>query len=137
MNIYYIKMEVSEKMNNTNETNKIESELNKKFELLNIKEINEKDYIIKVYQISEIESNNVNISKSICKIKIENNSETILGIGCLLKFWVHQELYYFLISNEHTIKKDIINNNNIISLYFNGELITSNLNKKKDILKVL
>jgi len=62
MNIYYIKMEVSERMNNTNETNKIESELNKKFEWLNIKEINEKKYVIKVYQISEIEANNENIS---------------------------------------------------------------------------
>ena len=62
MKIYYIKMEVSEKMNNTNETNKIESELNKKFEWLNIKEINEKKYVIKVYQISEIEANNENIS---------------------------------------------------------------------------
>ena len=128
-------MEVSEKMNDANETNKIEMELNKKFESLNIKEINEKEYIIKVYQISEKESNNKNISKSICKIKIETNSETILGIGCLLKIWIHQELYYFLISNEHTIKKDIINNNNIISLYFNGELITSNINNKKRYIK--
>ena len=119
MKIYYIKMEVSEKMNDANETNKIESELNKKFESSNTKEINEKEYIIKIYQISEKESNNKNISKSICKIKIETNYETILGIGCLLKFWINQELYYFLISNEHTIKKDIINNNNIISLYFN------------------
>ena len=59
-------MEVSEKMNDVNETNKIESEFNKKFESLNIKEINGKEYIIKVYQISEIESNNKNISKSIC-----------------------------------------------------------------------
>ena len=128
-------MEVSEKMNNANETNKIEMELNKKFESLNIKEINEKKYIIKVSQISEIESNNENISKSICKIKIETNYETILGIGCLLSFWIHQELYYFLISNEHTIKNDIINNNNIISLYFNGELITSNVYNKKRYIK--
>ena len=126
-------MEVS--MNNVNDTNKIEMELNKKFESSNIKEINEKEYIIKVSQISEKESNNENISKSICKINIETNSETILGIGCLLKFWIHQELYYFLISNEHIIKKDIINNNNIISLYFNGELITSNINNKKRYIK--
>ena len=122
-------------MNNANDTNKIEMELNKKFESLNIKEINEKGYIIKVYQISEKESNNENISKSICKMKIETNSETILGIGCLLKIWIHQELYYFLISNEHIIKKDIINNNNIISLYFNGELIISNINNKKRYIK--
>ena len=87
-------MEASEKMKNANETNKIEMELIKKFESLNTKEINEKEYIIKVSQISEIEYNNENISKSICKIKIETNSETILGIGCLLKFWINQELYY-------------------------------------------
>ena len=128
-------MEVSEKMNNANETNKIEMELNKKFESPNTKEINEKEYIIKVSQISEIKINNGNISKSICKIKIETNSETILGIGCLLQFRIHQELYYFLISNEHTIKNDIINNNNIISLYFNGVFITSNLNNKKRYIK--
>ena len=128
-------MEVSEKMSNVNKTNKIEMELNKNFESPNTKEINEKGYIIKVSQISEIEYNNENISKSICKIKIETNSETILGIGCLLKIWIYQELYYFLISNEHTIKNDIINNNNIISLYFNGELITSNINNKKRYIK--
>ena len=130
-------MEVSEKMNNANEANKIEIEFNKKFESMNIKELNGKEYIIKVSQISEIESNNENISKSICKINIETNYETILGIGCLLKFWIHQELYYFLISNEKTIKKDIINNNNnnIISLYFNGELIISNINNKKRYIK--
>ena len=40
MNIYYIKMEVS--MNDVNEINKIEMELNKKFESPNTKEINEK-----------------------------------------------------------------------------------------------
>ena len=130
-------MEISENMNNANETNKIEMEMNKKFENINLKEINGKEYTIRVSQISEIESNNENITKSICKIKIEAYSEIILGIGCLLKFWIHQELYFFLISNEHTIKKDIINNNNIISLYFNGELITSNINNKKDILKIL
>ena len=128
-------MEASEKIKNANETNKIEMELNKKFESPNKKEINEKEYIIKVYQISEKESNNENISKSICKIKIETNSETILGIGCLLKIWIHQELYYFLISNEKTIKKDIVNNNSIISLYFNGELIASNINNKKRYIK--
>ena len=129
-------MEVSEKMNNPNDTNKIEMEVNKKFESSYIKEINEKKYTIRVSQISEKESNNTNISKSICKIKIETNSETILGIGCLLSFWIHQELYYFLISNEHTIKKDIINNNNnIISLYFNNELITSNINNQKRYIK--
>ena len=53
----------------------------------------------------------------------------------MLKFSIYHEIYYFLISNEHTIKKDIINNNNIINLYFNGELITSNLNNKKRYIK--
>ena len=56
--------------------------------------------------MSEIESNNEMIYKYICKINIETNSETILGIWCLLEFFIHHELFYCLISNEHTIKKD-------------------------------
>ena len=97
-------------------------------------EENEKEYKLQVSQISELEINNESISKSICKIKIETNSETILGIGCLLKFWIHQKLFYCLISNEHIFKKDIINNK-IISMYFNGELITQNLKNSKRYIK--
>ena len=45
------------------------------------------------------------VSKSICKIRIEIKSEAIIGTGFLLKFYIDQELFYCLISNEHVIKK--------------------------------
>ena len=47
-------MEVFEKMNDVNDSNKLEMEINKKFENLNLKEINGKEYTIRVSQISEI-----------------------------------------------------------------------------------
>jgi len=54
-----------------------------------------------------------NVTKSICKIKIDTKSETIIGTGFLLKFYIDQELFYCLMSNEHIIKNNIIQNNNI------------------------
>ena len=49
-----------------------------------------------------------NVTKSICKIKIETILETIRGTGFLLKFYIDQEMFYCLISNEHVIKNDIL-----------------------------
>ena len=63
-----------------------------------------------------------NISKSICKIKIETILGIILGTGFLLKFKIEQELFYCLITNENVIKKYIIqNNNNIIYIIYDNE----------------
>jgi len=61
-----------------------------------------------------------NVSKSICKIKIEAKSEAIIGTGFLLKFRIDQEIFYCLISNEHVIKKDIIKNNNNIYIFYDN-----------------
>ena len=70
--------------------------------------------ILKTIQTSspfeKIDRHLSNVSKSICKIKIGN----IIGTGFLLNFRIEQEMFYFLISNEHVIKNDIIQNNNII-----------------------
>jgi len=55
-----------------------------------------------------------NVSKSICKITIETISRAIIGAWFLLKFYIAQEMFYHLISKEHVIKNDIIQNNNII-----------------------
>ena len=69
-----------------------------------------------------------NISKSICKIKIENNLKTIIGTGFLLKFFIFQEIFYCLISNEHVIKKNIIQNNNIIIyIFYDNEFKCANI----------
>ena len=62
-------------------------------------------------------------------------NESIIGICFLLKFWIHEELFYCLVSNKHILQKVIINNNSIISLYFNNELITTNLSINKRYIK--
>ena len=61
------------------------------------------------------------ISKSICKIIIRLRGKNIIGSGFLLKFDINQELFCCLISNEHIINQDIINNNNIIHIYYDTE----------------
>ena len=53
----------------------------------------------------------MNVTKAVCKLKIETQFKTIIGTGFLLKFWINQECFYCLVSNEHVIKKDLINNN--------------------------
>lgn len=73
-----------------------------------------------------------NISKSICKLKIETQSDPIIGTGFFLKFKMDKEIFYCLLTNENIIQKDIINNNNIYIYYDNEE---KELNIKLDITK--
>ena len=56
------------------------------------------------------------MSKSVCKLKIEIQSENIIGIGFFLKFMIDQdqEPFYFLLFNDYIKRKDIINKNNNI-----------------------
>ena len=57
-------------------------------------------------------------SKSICKITIETKLEIIIGAGFLLKFYIDQEMFYCLVTNEYVIKNDIIQNNYNIIFFF-------------------
>ena len=97
------------------------NEINGKIRSLEITEHKDDECIISINQISKIEAQNENIPKSLCKIKIEIQSETILEFGFLIKFWIEQENFYCLIFNGHPIKNEIINNNKI-SIYFNNNL---------------
>ena len=94
-----------------------------------------KESIIKTSSpFEKLESYLSNVSKSICKIKIENKSEAIIGTGFLLKFIIDQEMFYCLISNEHVIKNEIIKNNNIIYIFYDNEFKCANIklgNKKR------
>jgi len=71
------------------------------------------------------------VSKSICKIKIiiqlQNQLQTIIGTGFLLKFYIDQECFYCLMSNEHVIKNDIIHDNHNIYIYYDNELKITNI----------
>ena len=75
------------------------------------------------------------VSKSICKIKIQTEIGIIKGTGFLLNFDIDQELFYCLISNEHVIQNDIIQNNNIIiNISYDLEFKEANIkleNKKR------
>ena len=62
-----------------------------------------------------------NVSKSICKIKINLPQKTKFGTGFLLRFMINQEMFYCLISNEHVISNEIIKNNNTILIAFDSE----------------
>ena len=76
-----------------------------------------------------------NISRAICKIKIEYKLGRIMGTGFLLKFNIEKEMFYCLISNEHVIKNDILQDNNtIILLSYDNEFKNANIklgNKKR------
>ena len=97
------------------------NEINGKIRSIEITEQKDDESIISINQISKIEAQNGGVPKSLCKIKIEIQSETILKFGFLFKFWIEQENFYCLIFNGHPIKNEIINNNKI-SIYFNNNL---------------
>ena len=102
----------------TTKENKTKVEQNK--ESIKTKEISQTD---KPQQIEKTEDQIANISKSFCEIKLETESDTIIGTGFLLQIKIDKdkEPFYCLLSNVNVIKKDIINNNkNFYILYDNG-----------------
>ena len=106
-----------------------------------IKEKNKNNRINECFiQTSSFEKMEANISvtlKSVCKIKIETALGTKYGTGFLFKFWIEQECFYCLITNEHVISNDIISNNNIIYIHYDSEykVINIQLNKNERYIK--
>ena len=74
-----------------------------------------------------------NVSKSICKIKIEASFGTIKGTGFLLAFYIDQERFFCLISNEHIIQKQLLNSDINIYISYDSEFRSAyiNLNNNK------
>ena len=83
-------------------------------------------------KFEEIDPHILNVSKSICKIKIDNYLQKISASGFLLKFYIDQELFYCLMSNEHVITEDIINRNSIIYIYYEAETKSANIKLDKN-----
>ena len=69
----------------------------------------------------------MNVSKSICKLKIETISKTIIGTGFLLNFWIDQERFCCLMSNDHIIEQEMINNKNNINISYDNEFKIINI----------
>ena len=80
---------------------------------------------------------NKNVAKSICKIKIKRGDEIIKGTGFLLVFWMDQERFFGLVSNEHIIKEQFLNDNININILYDNEFksFEINLNNKKRYMK--
>ena len=78
-----------------------------------------------------------NVSRSICKLKIETTLGTIKGTGFLLAFQIDQEMFYCLASNEHVIKDNFLNDNINIYISYDNEFksTTINLNNNKRYMK--
>ena len=92
----------------------------------NLKDLNdrENERMIKFSPFEKIDFKNV--SKSICKIKIEEITQGGIsisyGTGFLLKFFIEQERFYCLITNEHVITNNIIKSQNDIFVSYDCEL---------------
>ena len=77
------------------------------------------------------------LSKEIFRIVIETQKRTKIGTGFILSFPIDLEDFYCLVTNDHVINNESINNNNnIINISYEKE-VNIKLDKIKDILEVL
>ena len=86
-----------------------------------------KEYMLSISPLIKIDRHISSVSKSICKINIQKASETKNGTGFLLRFRIDQELFYCLISNEHVISKETIDNKNTINILYDNEFKSVNI----------
>ena len=118
------------KKNNTEPPKKVETITKKEQIIINEpnkpeesieKNIRVNQSLIESSPFEKIDRNISIVSKSICKIKIQEKSATKYGTGFLVKYLIHQEYFYCLMSNEHIITNDIINSNNLIFISYDSE----------------
>ena len=128
----------------TDNSNKINDKNNK--ETLEIKKVKNKneDKNININKIKKTKNINneldeqepcfLSISRSICKIK----ASVELGLGFLLKYFIDDKYFYFLISNENVIKKEMIDKNEIIEILFDYDFknIKIKLDKSERYIKI-
>ena len=71
------------------------------------------------------------VAKSVCKIRIDTYNGSFGGSGFFLKILINGKFFYWLVTNEHVITKEMINNKNTINVKFNIE--SNSINIKLDI----
>ena len=78
------------------------------------------------------------VSKSICKVIIKKESFYSQGTGFLLAIWIDNERFFCLVSNEHVIKNEFLNNEYNISISYDNEFITKyiDLNNNKRYMRL-
>ena len=76
------------------------------------------------------------LSKKICRIVVEIPGGKNIGTGFILAFSINSELFYGLITNNHVIKDESINNNQIIYIsYEEYKTASIKLDKNKRYIK--
>ena len=79
----------------------------------------------------DLDSNTSKIlSKKICRITIEINGAKVKGTGFFLAIPIDLEWFYCLMTNDHLISNESINNNNIIYITYEG-FKTANIKLQK------
>ena len=58
------------------------------------------------------------LSKEIFRLSVKTNEKEIIGTGFILAFPIDLEWFYCLMTNDHVINNESINNNNIIYITF-------------------
>ena len=121
-------MGICESKKNTPEQNEVQekkdaTKIDKPIESFQMKETSQVDKRInecivqnKSEPFEKLDRKVMNVSKSICKLKIETISKTIIGTGFLLNFRIDQERFCCLMSNDHIIEQEMINNKNNINI---------------------
>ena len=117
MGIFESKANMLEQQKNMGENQQINTHEAKGISEINKNSFRVKECMLEHSPLIKIDRNISNVSKSICKIKIETPLGTKYGTGFLLRFYIDQESFYCLVSNEHVISNDIINNENNIYIY--------------------
>ena len=81
-------------------------------------DINDRDKEAKIIgsEYEEPDSHYINVSRSICKIRTPSQ----LGTGFFLKCSIDDKVFYCLMSNEHVINDDIINNMDKINVSYDN-----------------
>ena len=104
------------KYENSETTEETETKPKENNESIKKKEISQKDKridecIIKKNNkpFEKLDSKIMNVSKPVCKLKLETLSETIIGTGFLLKFYIDQEIYILLLNVKWTYNKKRFN----------------------------
>ena len=69
----------------------------------------------------ELDTCLINASKSVCKLRIEVNSEIKYGTGFLLRYPINDKYFNCLLSNERIIKEEFIKNKFTMNVSFNYE----------------
>ena len=83
--------------------------------------------------IKELDINIYEVSKSICKIYIKFSNKNLIGSGFFIKLYIEDKPLFCLMTNEHLIKKEVIQSKELINIYYNNgnKNIKFNLNKNE------